>query len=94
MCWTIDLYFYSLHIGWFPARILKYNSEADEILVEYNSEPGLTYTMNVKKSVADEQLKLARSTTTNLDTYDQLIEVGTRIHLKFTKTEKYQTKAR
>ena len=49
MCWTIDLYFYSLHIGWFPARILKYYSEADEILVECNSEPGLTYTMNVKK---------------------------------------------
>ena len=49
MCWTIDLYFYSLHIGWFPARILKYYSEADEILVEYNSEPGLTYTMSVKK---------------------------------------------
>ena len=42
--------------GWYTAIVQSYDSDSDEIIVSYPSEPGCTYTLDLSKSLAETRI--------------------------------------
>lgn len=73
--------------GWYTAIIKNYIQVCDAIEVEYVSEPGKVYKVNVKDSVENGTLRLHVTTCEVPDLYDQVTEIGASISIKWTRDE-------
>ena len=73
--------------GWYMGKVQRYNLQNDEITVQYSSEPGKVYKMNVKDSVEEGILQLAEYRNVDPDLYDAYTEIGARILVKWDKSE-------
>lgn len=73
--------------GWYTAIIKNYITVCDVIEMEYVSEPGKVYKVNVKDSVENGTLRLHVTTCGVPDLYDQVTEIGASISIKWTREE-------
>ena len=73
--------------GWYTAIIKNYIKASDVIEIEYVSEPGKVYKVNVKDSVQNGTLRLHVTTCGVPDLYDQVTEIGASISIKWTRDE-------
>ena len=70
--------------GWYTAVVRAYDSPSDEITIEYSSEKGERYQLNVKESIDEGKLKVLK-VTCDSDLYDEVTEIGARIQVLWTK---------
>ena len=47
--------------GWYVALVQAYDPLEDQLTVEYCSEPGVTYTVELSSSLFEETIKLVKS---------------------------------
>ena len=73
--------------GWYIATVQSYDSQNDEIAIEYSSEQGKVYIMTVEDSVAEGILQLAECPNVDPDLYDTYTEIGAHILVKWDKNE-------
>ena len=73
--------------GWYGATMVGYVRDDDCIEVEYSSEPGRSYRMNVEESVGDGKLRLHEITCTTTDLYEEVTEIGAGILVRWTKED-------
>ena len=77
--------------GWTPGRygatVVGYVRDDDCIEVEYSSEPGRSYRMNVEESVGDGKLCLHKITCTTTDVYEEVTEIGAGILVRLTEED-------
>ena len=70
--------------GWYTGVIRAYDLASDKVTIEYSSEEGEWYQLNVKDSINEGKLKLLK-VTCDSDLYDKLTEIGARIQVLWTK---------
>ena len=73
--------------GWYAAIVKNYIKVCDVIEIEYVSEPGKMYKVNVKDSVENGTLRLHVTTCRVPDIYDQVTEIGASISVKWARKE-------
>ena len=74
-------------LEWYTAIIKNYTKVLHVIETEYVSEPGKVYKVHVKDGVEKGTLRLHVTTCGVADLYDQVIEIGTSILIKWMKEE-------
>ena len=67
--------------GWYTAVVRTYSPTVDEISIEYVREPSKRYTVKVKDNVKEGVLKVLK-VTCNSNLYDEVTEIGARIHVR------------
>lgn len=85
--WTGEDNMNSWQPGWYIAKVLRYHKNMDEIEIEYLSEPGSIYRMNLDSSVKEGILQVAGCTKVVPDLYDTFTEIGTNVLIKWDKNE-------
>ena len=73
--------------GLYVAIVKNYIKVCDVIEIEYVSEPGKVYKVNVKDSLENGTLRLHVTTCGVPDLYDQVTEIGAPISVKWTRKE-------
>jgi hypothetical protein len=89
--WTKEDSLGSWKPGWYIATVQSYDSQNDEIAIEYSSEQGKVYIMTVEDSVAEGILQLAECPNVDPDLYHTYTEIGAHILVKWDKNEVART---
>ena len=76
--------------GWYTGVVLAYDPPSDKITIEYSSEKGERYQINMKESINEGKLK-ALKITCDSDLYDEVTEIGARIQVLWTKDDVFKT---
>lgn len=76
--------------GWYTGVVRAYDLPTDKITIEYSSEKGEQYQLNVKESIDEGKLKVLK-VTCDSDLYDEVTEIGARIQVLWTKEDVQKT---
>lgn len=85
--WTGEDNMNSWQPGWYTAKVLSYHQDTDEIKIEYLSEPGTIYNMNVDSGIKEGVLRVAGCAKVVPELYDTFTEIGANVLIKWDKNE-------
>ena len=71
---------------WYTAIVRFYNRMSGDITIEYSSEQGMRYVLNVKESADKGILKLLK-VPCDSNLYDKVTEIGARIQVHWSKDD-------
>ena len=77
--------------GWYKGTLKLYEEKTDMIEVEFKKEKGAFYKYLVVDEVAENRLKLAKNTERTLRTYEEIMQIGTLVEMKWSKDELVNT---
>lgn len=76
-----------MFLGWYKGTIKKFEEEIDAVEVEFEKEKGIKYIYKVMEEVTAGWIKLAKETERSLIPYEEIIEIGATVEVKWTKEE-------
>ena len=63
--------------GWYTGVVRAYDLASDKVTIEYSSEKGEWYQLNVKETIDEGKLNLLK-VTCDSDLYDEVTEIGAK----------------
>ena len=78
-------------IGWYRAKVLKYEIETDTVELEFDIEDGAYYQYIVKDEVRARRLKLAKDTQTKVNEYENIFQIGAVVEFSWSKNNVVET---
>lgn len=78
-------------LGWYVGTVKEYDKEKDEVEVEFDTERGHTYKYCVTQEFKGNRLKLTQSTKRKIQCYEEIVEIGARVEMRWTEEDLSET---
>lgn len=74
-------------VGRYVGTVKEYISDADTVVVEFDTEEGAFYNYLLQKNVVAGKVKLARSIERTLNSYEERCMIGSIVEVKWTEDD-------
>ena len=69
-------------LGWYAGTVKQYIKDSDTVVVEFDTEVGVTYNYCIEKEARAGKIKLALTTEKRLGSYEQICQIGAVVEVK------------